>query len=139
MFSRIVWVVAMAALVGGAGAAQAQVKSPKLAPTATKLAPPAEDAPAVPVLAAPKGVTVTATSNGPQVAWKAATGATSYQVLRAASATGTPVVIATVTSTTLSYVDRGFASNAVYQVVAVASAQKKATSLGVSYTRPAPR
>ena len=137
MFSRIVRVVAMTALVGGV--AQAQVKSPKVAPTATKLAPPAEEAPAIPVLAAPKGVTVTATSNGPQLAWKAAAGATSYQVMRAASASSTPVVIATVTPTTLSYLDRGFASNAVYQVVAVASAQQKATSLGVSYARPAPR
>jgi hypothetical protein len=135
MVSRIVGAVALAplaALTAVIGAsAQAQVSAGRGGATAAK---PVVVQPApMPAVAAPQGLTVTATSNGPQLSWKGATGAMSYQVLRAAgSATG--IVIATVPASTLSYLDRGFNSSATYQVATVTSTQQRATSAGVSYT-----
>ena len=132
MFSRVLQVTAMVALLGAP--AQAQITLGKKAPT-TPTAPTPKSAPTTPLttVAAPQGVTVTATSAGPVVSWKAASGAASYQVLRTASGSSTATVIASVAVTTLSYLDRGFNANASYQVAAVASTQQKATSAAVGY------
>ncbi len=89
-------------------------------------------------VAAPQGLTVAATNNGPQITWQPAANASSYRVQRATTSASAAVTLATVASTTLSYVDRGYAAAAVYSVVAVGASGQTAASVGVSYTPPAP-
>lgn len=116
-------IATLAAGMAGARTAAAQTKPP----IGVKLA----SATAVTV---PQGVTVTATSAGPQVSWQQARNASTYRVLRAPNATTAGSVISTVAAATLTYVDRGYATGAVYSVVAVGADGQTAASAGVSFT-----
>lgn len=97
-------------------------------PTATKLS----------VIAAPQGFTVAPTAMGPQLTWLKSPDATNYRVLRGAGSASAPTVIATLPVTALSYVDRGFAGSATYQVLTVASDGRTAASAQVNYSPPPP-
>lgn len=128
VFARLIPGVAMAAgnLVAISSTTGAQRTAPSTSPTTTLLAP---------TLLAPQGLTVTTTTNGPQLTWQKSAAATAYEVTRATASTP-PGVIATLSATTLSYLDRGFNSAATYQVIAVGTDKRTATSTSVTYTPP---
>jgi fibronectin type III domain protein len=84
-------------------------------------------------LAAPAGVTVTATKTGIAVGWQSVVLAASYEILRAPDATSAAITVGRAAAGVLSFIDQTMAASgpAWYQVVAVASDGRRAASVRV--------
>jgi hypothetical protein len=89
-------------------------------------------------LAPPAGIVVNASFGDAVVAWNAANGAASYEVLRTTDPVQTPVKLATLSSTSLGYRDKQAGGGAIlyYQVVSVAVDGSRAPSAFVKFTAP---